>query len=284
MENLKDIFTEMLLKVEDRLPSLLVGIVVLVIGFYTANRVRKLVEQKTKKNTENTLTRIFVAQFISISIKLIIIVVFLRIIGFNDLTSNVLAGAGILTFVVGFAFKDIGENFLAGIILAFKSPFQINDLIESNNIIGYVNDLTIRETRIKTLDGKDVFIPNGQILKNPLSNYTIDGFLRYDFLIGLDYGSNISKAIEVILATVKNVHGVIDGERKPAVVLEEFAASTINLKVLFWIDTFQSTSKTYHSGIKTEVMKQVLEVLVKEGFSLPSDIVEIKQYNSNSGA
>lgn len=284
MENLKDIFTEMLLKVEDRLPSLLVGIVVLVIGFYTANRVRKLVEQKAKKNTENTLTRIFVAQFISISIKLIIIVIFLRIIGFNDLTSNVLAGAGILTFVVGFAFKDIGENFLAGIILAFKSPFQINDLIESNNIIGYVNDLTIRETRIKTLDGKDVFIPNGQILKNPLSNYTIDGFLRYDFLIGLDYGSNISKAIEVILATVKNVHGVIDGERKPAVVLEEFAASTINLKVLFWIDTFQSTSKTYHSGIKTEVMKQVLEVLVKEGFSLPSDIVEIKQYNSNSGA
>lgn len=284
MENLKDIFTEILLKIEDKLPSLLVGIVVLVIGFYTANRVRKLVEQKTKMNTENTLTRIFVAQFISISIKLIIIVIFLRIIGFNDLTSNVLAGAGILTFVVGFAFKDIGENFLAGIILAFKSPFQINDLIESNNIIGYVNDLTIRETRIKTLDGKDVFIPNGQILKNPLSNYTIDGFLRYDFLIGLDYGSNISKAIEVILATVKNVHGVIDGERKPAVVLEEFAASTINLKVLFWIDTFQSTSKTYHSGIKTEVMKQVLEVLVKEGFSLPSDIVEIKQYNSNSGA
>ncbi len=280
MENIKNAFTEIILKLENQLPSLLVGIVVLIIGFYLANRVRKVVEQKTNKNAENTLTRIFVAQFVSISIKLIAIVVFLRIIGFNDLTSNVLAGAGILTFVVGFAFKDIGENFLAGIILAFKSPFKINDLIESNNITGYVNDLSIRETRIKTLDGKDVFIPNGQILKNPLFNYTIDGFLRYDFLIGLDYGSNISKAIEVILATVKNINGVIDGERKPAVVLEEFAASTINLKVLFWIDTFQSTSKTYHSGIKTEVMKQVLEVLVKEGFSLPSDIVEIKQYNS----
>lgn len=282
MENLKDVFNEILLKVENQLPSLLVGIVVLIIGFYLANRVRKVVEQKTNKNSENTLTRIFVAQFVSISIKLIAIVVFLRIIGFNDLTSNVLAGAGILTFVVGFAFKDIGENFLAGIILAFKSPFKINDLIESNNITGYVNDLSIRETRIKTLDGKDVFIPNGQILKNPLFNYTIDGFLRYDFLIGLDYGSNISKAIEIILETVKNVHGVIDGERKPAVVLEEFAASTINLKVLFWIDTFQSTSKTYHSGIKTEVMKKVLEALVKEGFSLPSDIVEIKQYNSKA--
>lgn len=280
MENIKNAFTEIILKLENQLPALLVGILVLIIGFYSANKVRKIVNQQTAKNADNTLTRIFIGQFVSISIKLIAIVVFLRIIGFNDLTSNVLAGAGILTFVVGFAFKDIGENFLAGIILAFKSPFKINDLIESNNIVGYVKDLSIRETRIKTLDGKDVFIPNGQILKNPLSNYTIDGFLRYDFLIGLDYGSNISKAIEVILATVKNINGVIDGERKPAVVLEEFAASTINLKVLFWIDTFQSTSKTYHSGIKTEVMKQVLEVLVKEGFSLPSDIVEIKQYNS----
>src|SRR5690606_12848659 len=132
---------------------------------------------------------------------------FLRILGFSDLTSNILAGAGILTFIVGFAFKDIGENFLAGILLAFKSPFKINDLIETENIIGYVVDLTIRETRIKTLDGKDVFIPNGQIIKNPLFNYTIDGFLRYEFIIGLDYESNTKKAINLILETVKKIEG-----------------------------------------------------------------------------
>lgn len=278
MEKIKESFIDLLLKIESNLPAILVGIFVLVVGFFIANKLKKIIENKTKNKLEAALTKTFISQIVSISIKVIAIVIFLRIIGFNDLTSNILAGAGILTFVIGFAFKDIGENFLAGIILAFKSPFAINDLIESNGIVGYVVDLSVRETRIKTLDGKDVFIPNGQILKNPLYNYTIDGFLRYDFLIGLDYGSNISKAIEVILNVVKNVEGVIDGEKKPTVALDEFAASTINLKVLFWIDTFSSTSKTYHAGIRTEVMKQVLESLVQEGFSLPSDIVEIKQY------
>lgn len=278
MNNLKESFIDLFVKIEENLPSILIGIVILIIGFFAANKLKKLIENRTKSKVEASITKTFVSQIVSITIKLITIVIFLRIIGFKDLTSNILAGAGILTFIVGFAFKDIGENFLAGIILAFKSPFKVNDLIESNNIIGYVKDLSVRETIIKTLDGKDVFIPNGQILKNPLFNYTIDGFLRYEFLIGLDYSSNISKAIDVILNTVKDVEGVIDGEKKPNVILDEFAASTINLKVMFWIDTFQSTSRTYHTTIRTQVMKQVLENLVKEGFSLPSNIVEIKQY------
>lgn len=279
MENLKESFIEIISKIENNLTSIVIGVIILLVGFFIANKVKVLIENRIKNKPEAALTKTLISQIVSISIKLISLVIFLRIVGFKDLTSNILAGAGILTFVIGFAFKDIGENFLAGIILAFKSPFKINDLIESNGIVGYVVDLSVRETRIKTLDGKDVFIPNGQILKNPLFNFTIDGFLRYDFLIGLDYGSNISKAINVILETVKSVEGVIDGEKKPTVALDEFATSTINLKVLFWIDTFSSTSKTYHSGIRTEVMRQVLEKLVKEGFSLPSDIVEIKQYN-----
>lgn len=278
MDKLIAFFDEIWISLQDNFPAIVVAIVVLLIGYLMAGKIKSLIIRKTVVNAENALTRTFVSQIVSIFIKLASIVVALRVVGFSDLTSNILAGAGILTFIVGFAFKDIGENFLAGILMAFKSPFKINDLIESEGIIGYVVDLTIRDTHIKTLDGKDVFIPNGQIINNPLLNYTIDGFLRYDFLIGLDYGSNISKAIEVILVTVKNIDGVIDGDKKATVVLEEFAASTINLRVLFWIDTFKSTSKMYHSGIKTEVMKQVLEKLIKEGFSLPSDIVEIKKY------
>lgn len=278
MEKLQETFQVIILKLEANLPSVLFASIFLIAGFFVANKIKSIIKRKTLPTSENALTTIFVSQFVSISIKILCIIIFLRILGFSDLTSNILAGAGILTFIVGFAFKDIGENFLAGILLAFKSPFKINDLIETENIIGYVVDLTIRETRIKTLDGKDVFIPNGQIIKNPLFNYTIDGFLRYEFIIGLDYESNTKEAINLILETVKKIEGVINESKQPIVVIDEFAASTINLKVMFWIDTFKSTSKTYHSGIKTEVMQQVLQELMKGGFSLPSDIVEIKQY------
>lgn len=259
-------------------PSFLIGVVVLFIGFAIANFGKKLTENRIKSKLQNTLSRLFIAQIISGIIKIITVVIFLDLVGFQNITTKILAGAGILTFVVGFAFKDIGENFLAGILLAFKSPFKENDLIETEKVIGYVKELRIRETIIKTTDGKDVFVPNSQIINSPLINYTIDGFLRNEFLLGLDYSSDLSKAIQVIIESVSKTEGVLLGDKKPAVIIDEFAASTINLKVLFWLDTFKSSSKSYHLGIRTQVMKNVLLALTENEFSLPSNIVEVKQY------
>ncbi|WP_338377496.1 mechanosensitive ion channel domain-containing protein [uncultured Flavobacterium sp.] len=259
-------------------PSFLIGVVVLFIGFAIANFGKKLTENRIKSKLQNTLSRLFIAQIISGIIKIITVVIFLDLVGFQNITTKILAGAGILTFVIGFAFKDIGENFLAGILLAFKSPFKENDLIETEKVIGYVKELRIRETIIKTTDGKDVFVPNSQIINSPLINYTIDGFLRNEFLLGLDYSSDLSKAIQVIIESVSKTEGVLLGGKKPAVIIDEFAASTINLKVLFWLDTFKSSSKSYHLGIRTQVMKNVLLALTENEFSLPSNIVEVKQY------
>ncbi|CAM3722289.1 mechanosensitive ion channel family protein [Flavobacterium gelidilacus] len=259
-------------------PAFLIGLVVLLVGFSIANFGKKFTQNKIKSKVKNTLSGLFIAQIISGIIKTITIVIFLDFIGFQGITSKILAGAGILTFVIGFAFKDIGENFLAGIILAFKSPFKENDLIESEKVIGYVKELRIRETIIKTTDGKDVFVPNSQILKSPLINYTIDGFLRNEFMLGLDYSSDLSNAIQVIIESVSKTDGVLLGAKKPTVVIDEFAASTINLKVLFWLDTFKSSSKSYHLAIRTQVMKNVLDALTENEFSLPYNIIEVKQY------
>jgi len=259
-------------------PGFLTGLIVLFIGFTIANYGKKIIQNKIKTKVKNTLSGLFIAQIISGVIKIFSLVLFLDLIGFQNITSKILAGAGILTFIIGFAFKDIGENFLAGILLAFKSPFQENDLIETENVIGYVKELRIRETIIKTTDGKDVFVPNSQILKSPLINYTIDGFLRNEFMLGIDVSSYLSKAIEVIIESVSKTEGVLLGEKKPTVVIDEFATSTINLKVFFWLDTFKSSSKSYHLAIRTQVMKNALLTLTDNGFSLPSSIVEIKQY------
>lgn len=278
MKEITTYWYEIYENLQDKWGTYVTAFVVLFLGFFMARKISEYVKKRSAKKVENKLTATFIAQFIGITFKSFSLILFLRILGFSDFTSNMLAGAGILTFILGFAFKDIGENFLAGILLAFKSPFKINDLVETLGIVGYVTDLTIRETQIKTLDGKDVFIPNGQIIKNPLFNYTIDGFLRYDFVIGLDYGSNIKNAIEAILDEVSKIEHVIHDSKKPAVTIQEFATSTVNLKVYFWINTFNSSSKTYHSGIKTEVMQNVLLRLMKDGFSLPSDIIEIKTY------
>ena len=280
MEKIQQTFDEIVASIQHNIIPLLIGFAVLFIGFYVAGKLKDFIRNTVLSKSPNVLRRVFISQIVGISVQLLTLIFALRVFGYRDLTTSLLAGAGVLTFVIGFAFKDIGENFLAGILLAFKSPFRINDLIETSGIIGYVVDLSIRDTRIKTLDGKDVFVPNGQIIKNPLFNYTLDGFLRYEFVIGLDYDSDVHKAINVILETVKTVEGVIHTHKIPTVNIDAFASSTINLKVMFWLDTFESTSKTYHSGIRTEVMKRVLDSLTSGGFNLPSDIIEIKQYNA----
>jgi len=263
----------------DKLPTILIALVILTIGFLIASGLKNLILKKIKPRLNNNLSADFIAQVTTIIIRLIVVVMALNLLGFKSFTTQILAGAGILTFIIGFAFKDIGENFLAGIILAFKSPFRLKDLIESGNILGYVQELNLRETLVKTPDGKDVFIPNGQILKNPLINYTIDGFLRYEFIIGLDYKSNIVEGLKIISDSVSEISDVLNTKnKKTTVLIDELTASTINFKILFWIDTFKGTSKTYHNNIRSAVIDKVVQNLLKNGFYLPSTIVEIKKY------
>lgn len=248
------------------------------VGFILSNLIKRSIRHRLIKRSPNHITANFTAQLISIILKSIVIFTALYLLGLNAFTNKVLAGAGLLTFVIGFALKDIGENFLAGIILAFKSPFRLDDLIEVNNIIGHVKDINIRETLIKTPDGKDVFLPNSIILKNPLYNYTIDGFLRYDFTIGIAYENNATEAIRIILETVNNVEGVLRGDKKPGITIDELATSTVNIKVQFWVDTFKTKRRSVHNTIRSQVMHDVVQALVSNGFSLPASIVEIKNY------
>lgn len=251
----------------------------LVVGFIIANFVKSRIRLRLVRKSPNHITATFISQIISFAIKFTVILISLYLLGLDSFTNKVLAGAGLLTFVIGFALKDIGENFLAGIILAFKSPFKLDDLIEVDQIIGFVKDINIRETLIKTPDGKDVFLPNSIILKNPLFNYTIDGFLRYEFVVGIAYENSPSKASEVIDKTITQIDSVLKGDKAPTVTIDEFGTSTINLKVRFWIDTFMSTKRSVHRSLRSEVMDKVIAALISEGFSLPATIVELKNYD-----
>lgn len=251
----------------------------LILGFIIANFIKSRIRLRLVKKSPNHITATFISQIISFAIKLTVILITLYLLGLDSFTNKILAGAGLLTFVIGFALKDIGENFLAGIILAFKSPFKLDDLIEVNQITGFVKDINIRETLIKTPDGKDVFLPNSIILKNPLFNYTIDGFLRYEFVVGIAYENDSKKAIEIINATISKIESVLKGDKKHSIMIDEFATNTINLKVKFWINTFASTKQSVHNSVRSEVMNKVIAALIEEGFSLPASVVELKNYD-----
>jgi len=253
----------------------------LILGFVVANFVKSRVKLRLVKKSPNQITVNFTSQIVGFILKSIVLFSTMYLLGLDSFTNKLLAGAGLLTFVIGFALKDIGENFLAGIILAFKSPFRLDDLIEVNGIMGHVKDISIRETLLKTPDGKDVFLPNSIILKNPLFNYTLDGFLRYEFEVGIAYENNPTEAIKLILETVKKVSGVLKENKMPIIAINELSTNTININIKFWINTFESTSRSVHNNIRSQVMNDVLEALINNGFGLPANIVEIKNYDQS---
>lgn len=133
----------------ETLPALVLAILVGVVGVFIIKHVSKLVRNFIVGKSKDTLVIDFLVNIISIILGIFLVVICLSIIGWGSITNKILAGAGITTFVVGFALKDIGENFLAGIIMAFRRPFHEGDLIEVTGIKGKVQKMSLRETAVK---------------------------------------------------------------------------------------------------------------------------------------
>ena len=259
------------------LPKLAVGLCILVIGLLFANLMRRLILPRMLARMDDPLLARFIGRVIKTSILIVVIFFAFYVMGLTWIAGSLLTGASVSALVVGFAFKDIGENFLAGIMLAFDRPFRVGDVVEISGQQGKIVGLALRTTRIKSFDGKDIYVPNAAVVKNPVINYTIDGFLRYDFPIGLDYGSDVSEAIDVILATLRRIDGILWNEKAPSVSVSGLNPSTVNLTVYFWLNTFD---KSINAGsIRTVAIDQCLTALGEAGFYLPGDVIELKNYN-----
>ncbi len=260
----------------DLIPKLLMAVLVFVVAIFIANLIRRVVLNRLQPRMDDPLLARFLARTAKTIVVIIGILLVLQIIGLAGVASGLLAGAGVGAFVIGFAFKDIGENFLAGIMLAFNRPFRVGDTVELDGNKGVVVTLNLRNTQIKTFDGKDIYIPNANVVKNPVVNYTIDGFLRYDFSVGIDYGSNVDEAIAVIDAELKKEDGILQEGKKPFIGIGDLNSSSMNLDVYFWIDTFDKSISI--TQIKNRTISRVLDALADAGFYLPGDVIELKNY------
>ncbi|WP_162416147.1 mechanosensitive ion channel family protein [Cyclobacterium roseum] len=274
LEKLTTLLTGDLADLRQLLVALLIGLVIFVFFIYLSRWIKRLVLSRLNKRTEDSLLTSFIAGSIRLLIMLFGITLVLRFLGLTGVVSGILAGAGITAFIIGFALKDIGENFLAGILLAFKRPFKIGDLVEIQGLSGRVRALNLRDTQIKTLDGKDVFLPNASIIKSPLINYTIDGYLSYGFKLGLGYGSDYRKALALILTTLKAVPGVLAGKKGPAVFVTDMGDSNLQVQVSYWVNTYNK--KHSDVQVRSQAILSVLEALEGAGYPLPGTIIELK--------
>jgi len=266
----------------ERLPEITVGTTLLIVFILLAIFFRRLVVRRLKAKMTDVLLLNFIGRVVFLFFLVIGVVVFLNQVGLGQAASGLLAGAGVSALILGFAFKDIGENFLAGFFLAFSRPFSIGDIIEVDGLTGTVKAMSFRNSHIRTFDGRDIFIPNAMMIKNPLTNYTKDGLMRHDFELGIDYGEDVAHATEIIMQTLNKLDNIVqEGEDiTPFVIISSFGSSTINLKVFFWINTYDFLGSV--TVLKSTVMQTVINNLLKAKVSMPADITEFKLYDQQS--
>ncbi len=261
------------------LPRVALGILVVILGVLISKFLNNLYKRKILKKSEDPLMARFLAQAIKIILIIITIMLALQVAGLDGIATGLLTAVGGGAIVLGFAFQDIGKNFLAGIILAFNRPFDIDDTIKIDEIFGRVKQLNFRYSHIKTFDGRDIYIPNSDVLTKPVENYTADGFFRVDFVVGVGYEDDITSAKKVIQDILDNNSEIARDETHENFVIEdELAASTVNLKVFFWVHTkdYRRASRV----LRGLIIRQVKESLFEKGFNLPADIKELKIYGT----
>ncbi|MDE0775774.1 MAG: mechanosensitive ion channel [Nocardioides sp.] len=184
---------------------------------------------------------------------------------------DLLAGLGFFSLAIGFAFKDILENTLSGVLMLFRQPFASGDQIEVQGYTGTVQAITIRETRLRTFDGQLVLIPNSDVYTSAIRVQTHHEQRRMSFVVGVAYENDPAEASAVIVRALGTVDGVAT-EPGPQALITTLGVSTVDLDARFWCDSHQRESLlVLHRAI--DAVKRALD---EAGIEMPADIVALQ--------
>ena len=252
------------------IPLIIFGIVVLLLTWMLARGARRFARHFFRKSIPNELLRWVASQAVMLPIFIFGIYLVLRISGLTQLALTVLGGTGLIGLVIGIAFQDIAENFLASVLISVQSPFRRGDLIRIGEHEGIVQRVSTRGTTLMTPDGNLVQIPNSQIYKSTILNFTANPDRRLSFDLGIGYDDPVSEAQTIVLEKVKE-HVATLNDPPPKVLIENLGASTVNLRVFFWVDG----SKTQSASVRSSVMRIAKQALQKRGISMPDEAREV---------
>lgn len=263
-EKLTDIFEDFWISALEALPDLAIAMVVLAV-FWGLSRLVRLAAGKAAQHWDidpsikNLITTTGSAVTIAVGLFSAAAVLF------PGLSAGDLVGVlGLSSVAIGFAFKDIFQNFLAGILILSRRPFKIGDFIQTNDFEGFVEDISFRSTIMRTLEGYEIVIPNASIFTNPMEVQTARDQVRTTFTTGIGYGEDIEEAREILLETVKGVDGVIN-EPAPQVLLAAHDSSSINFDIRYWTSSQPGDRRLVFDRVATAT-KYALD---KAGIDIP---------------
>ncbi|TLF44059.1 mechanosensitive ion channel family protein [Maribacter aurantiacus] len=207
---------------------LLKAILIYIVGAWVIKKIIKAVRKMFAKGTYDESLQKFLVNLISWALRIFLIITVISTLGVETTSlAAVIAAAGL---AVGLALQGSLSNFAGGVLIMIFKPYKIGDLIEAQGVLGSVKEIEIFTTKLITPQNKLAIVPNGALANGNIINYTAEGKMRVDTVVGVDYGSNIKKTKEVLLEMLKANPKVLD-DPAPSVNVEELADSSVNLAV-----------------------------------------------------
>jgi len=234
----------------------LTWVVATIAGKFTRRFARKTTHKPSLQDLLVRLTRIFIW---------VIGLLFTAMVLFPGMTpAKALGGLGLLSVAVGLAFKDIFENFFAGILILWRFPFEAGDVIKCENVEGRVEAVEVRNTAIRRTTGELVIVPNLFLFKNPCEILTDRNKRRITVIAGVAYGEDVAHAVEVITAAVSECETVRDDE--PIQIFPQaFGDSSIDIEVTWW----SGSTPLEERRSRGEVVTAVKRALDEAGIEIP---------------
>ena len=245
------------------LPKMVVAVVVFLLFWMIAKGVRSLVHRVTPGPRDSSIG-IVLGRLAYAGLIILGVFVALTIVIPSLEFSAIFAALGLGGVALGFAFQDIFQNLLAGILILLREPFREGDEITSGAYTGTVEAIETRATFIRTYDGKRVIIPNSQIYTDPVQVITAYHMVRTEYDVGIGYGDDIAEAKRIALETVQGVDGVME-DPAPDVLTWDLAGSSVNLRVRWWSEP----TRRNVVELRSDVLHAVKDALSANGIDLP---------------
>ena len=263
VDRIVDNANDALIRLLERIPQLILALLVLLfaswISRFIANRLHLI-----KVRSQNPYMSGLLRTIVRTVIMLIAVLIALDLIGLTSVVGAVLGSAGVVGLVLGFAFREIAENYIAGILLSVRRPFEPGDHVMIENREGKVISVNSRATVLMTLDGNHLQLPNSLVFKSVVLNYSKNPKRRFDFGMLIDSGQSIRESQTLAMAAIMQIEGVLD-EPSPAWTVVEFGAAGIQLRFYGWVDQ----RETDIGKVRSEAIRRVKSAFADAGIETP---------------
>lgn len=248
-----------------RIPYVLIAIVIFIIFYIVGKSVRTLVRKLSLRSRNYSNVGIILGRLSQWLINFLGLLIVLAIALPNFTPNKIVELLGIGSIAIGFAFRDILQNFLAGILILFQQPFKVGDQIIAGDFEGTVEDIQTRATLIRTYDGRKVVIPNAELFTQSVIVNTAYQARRIEYDVGIGYGDDIDKAKQVISQLLASLDEV-KKDPAPEVLVVNFGESAIMLRVRWWITPPRISD---YFAAQDQVLQAIREKFIEHAIDLP---------------